>query len=650
MNKHRTLVLAFLLAVFATPLGAQQAQYLTILHLNDTHSNLLAGTPRDATLAGQRGGIARAATVIGQTAVGENPWMLLHAGDASVGDLMHFFPAADPTQSRIPDLEILAGLGLTAMTVGNHEFDFSSPGLLTALMNSLGSPSVLPLLSANIDIPSGNGLANYIQPSVIKTYPGFTVGIIGLTTPMTNYLSDALPVTFEEDETTLGGILYATAAGLRDAGCNYVILLSHMGMKADKALAAAVPGIDLIIGGHDHLATKQPVRVTNPLGQVVPIVQTEGFYSQIGRIELKLHKGAISINKYELIDLDRKVAEEPTVKATVDGIAAGIEYYLEYVENAPFPFMFSAPVANCTQTQSELAVNLGRPGHHDTHVGNLVADAYQNSLGVDIGLIPGGSTAQPLFPGPVTGNDIFRMIGYGANLDDGPGFEVVTFALSGYDLWVGLETTLGDIESDDELFMQVSSNLKYYYDPSQPAGSRLQAVYFNGQPIDPTAVYTIGTNWMVKQYLDMLNNMYGLGMTVLNYDEAGFGEFGLVLDYVANLQVLGGHLTPGRIVAVAPMTAKNNTAPPPMVKIVSAGPNPFTDNSTVVVEAAEAASLQVKVYDIMGREVAVLADGYVQAGLHSAVFEANALPAGLYFCRLFMHDGSVQTVKMLKAR
>jgi hypothetical protein len=242
------------------------------------------------------------------------------------------------------------------------------------------------------------------------------------------------------------------------------------------------------------------------------------------------------------------------------------------------------------------------------------------------------------------------MIGYGANAYDGLGFEVVTFALSGEDLWKGLEVTLGDIETDDELFMQVSSNLKYYYDPSEPPGSRLKAVYFNGLPIDPTAVYTIGTNWMVKQYLDMLNAMYGLGMTVLNYSELHFGEFGLVFDYVANQQVLGGHLTPGRIVAVAPMTAKNNTAPPPMVKIVSTGPNPFTDNSTVVVEAAEAAPLQVKVYDIMGREVAVLADGYVQAGLHSAVFNANTLPAGMYFCRLFMLDGSVQTVKMLKVR
>ena len=71
-----------------------------------------------------------------------------------------------------------------------------------------------------------------------------------------------------------------------------------MGMAADRALAASVPGIDLIVGGHDHLATKHPVRVRNPLGGDVYIVQTEGFYSQVGRITLKLHNGSISINNY----------------------------------------------------------------------------------------------------------------------------------------------------------------------------------------------------------------------------------------------------------------------------------------------------------------------------------------------------------------
>lgn len=652
MNTRNTAIIVTLLVLWLQPLGAQQSQYLTILHLNDTHSCLLDGTPRDGALAGQRGGVARAATVIGQTAMEGGSWMLLHAGDASVGDMMHLYPAGNGAQPRIPDLEILAALGLSAMTLGNHEFDFSSPGLLGALRTSLpidqtSGLAAYPLLSANIDIPDGiqdvSPLANWVYPSVIKEFPGFKVGIIGLTTPAANYLSDPSPVSFEEDEMLLGGILGAQVGNLRDAGCNYVILLSHMGMNADKALAAAVPGIDLIIGGHDHIATKHPVRVKNPYGDVVPIVQTEGFYNQIGRITLKLHFGSISVNKYELIDLDSKIPEEPTVKAAVASIAADIEYAI----GQP---VFSAAVAHVTHTQTELASNLWMPGHHDTHVGNLVADAYQNSLGVDVGLIPGGSTAQPLFPGPITANDVFRMIGYGANLEDGPGYLVATFSLSGYDLMVGLETTLGDIETDDELFMQVSSNLEYRYDPSQPAGSRLQAVYFQGQPLDPYATYTIGTNWMVLEYLKMLNLMYGLGITIIDPQYEDYGEFALVLNYIMTQGTLGGRRTPGRVVAVAPMTAKNNTAPPPMAKIAEAGPNPFSDNTTILVETEEGAPLQVKVYDVMGREVATLIEGYVTSGRHSAVFQAGTLPSGLYFCRLFMADGRVQTVKMLKTR
>ncbi len=658
MKTRFTTVVLLLAALWVSPLGAQQSQYLTILHLNDTHSNLLPGTPRSAPLEGDRGGIARAATIIGQEMASETPCMVLHAGDASVGDLMHLFPAGNPADPEIPDLEILASLGLTAMAAGNHEFDFSSPGLLGALSNSLpldgnGNPP-FPLLSANINIPTDpaeqtSALALWIQPSIMKTYGDFTVGIIGLTTPMANYLSDAAPVTFEEDETAIATTLYTTAATLRAAGCNYIILLSHMGMAADRALAASVPGIDLIVGGHDHLATKHPVRVRNLLGGDVYIVQTEGFYSQVGRITLKLHNGSISINNYDLIDLDASVPEEPTVKAAVNAIAAGIEGYLASV-SAPFTDMFTAPVASCTHTQTELATNLGQPGHHDTHVGNLVADAYQNGLSVDIGLIPGGSTAQPLYPGVITANDLYRMIGYGANTVDGIGFETVRFSLSGMELWIGLETALGDIESDDELFMQVSSNLKYYYDPSKAPGERLQAVLFQGQPIDPFEEYTIGTNWMVLQYLLMLNDLYNLGITIGNEYYPGVGEFALVFGYVANLQVLGGNHTPGRVVAVAPATAQNPTAPPPMAKIRSTGPNPFADQTVITYETADAMPVTIKVYDMIGREVAVLRDGVVNPGVQSAVFNAAGLPSGMYFCRMFLPDGNVQSVKMLKTR
>ena len=56
----------------------------------------------------------------------------------------------------------------------------------------------------------------------------------------------------------------------------------------------------------------------------------------------------------------------------------------------------------------------------------------------------------------------------------------------------------------------------------------------------------------------------------------------------------------------------------------------------------EAAHVSLKVYDLLGREVAVLVDGRLPAGEHEAVFEASALPTGVYLIRMEA-AGIVQT-------
>ncbi len=62
-------------------------------------------------------------------------------------------------------------------------------------------------------------------------------------------------------------------------------------------------------------------------------------------------------------------------------------------------------------------------------------------------------------------------------------------------------------------------------------------------------------------------------------------------------------------------------------------PNPFSSATAVTVELAEAARVRVAVYDALGREVAVLADGLVAAGAHRLVWDAAGFPAGTYLCR-----------------
>ena len=71
-----------------------------------------------------------------------------------------------------------------------------------------------------------------------------------------------------------------------------------------------------------------------------------------------------------------------------------------------------------------------------------------------------------------------------------------------------------------------------------------------------------------------------------------------------------------------------------------AGPNPVGRGAAVALAYAvpEAGPVRVSVYDVLGREVARLADGVVAAGRHQAALNAGALPSGTYVVRLVAGD------------
>jgi 5'-nucleotidase / UDP-sugar diphosphatase len=623
-------VLGLLLSVNAQ-MFAQPARHLTVLHLNDSHSNLVPGGPRNSLGEGTVGGIARAATIINRERLGDRPVLTLHAGDVFMGDPMYNLLYDQPLE-----LSVLAALGLDAMTVGNHEFDLTPFYLEQALNNTLGTPPAFPLLSANLDLTGWSSLSQYIQPAVIKQYPGMKVGIFGLTTPATNYLSQPHPVVIIGDPanpTPLMNLIAGQVGNLRDAGCDIVICLSHMGVALDQAIAANIPGIDVIIGGHDHWPLVQPLVVQNPNGQPVSIVQTAGFNRQIGKLHLKLHKGEVRVLNYHLIDLDSSVPEDATIKAMVDGAATLLEGYV--------PGLFSQPVALCTGTLSEEAFGIDQPGYHDTHVGNLVADAYMAATGADIGVQAGGSTAQKLFAGPVLPVDIFRMIGYGFNTTNGLGYYVMTIDIDGIELWTALESVLADL-SNDEMLMQVSSSMSYAYDPTKPVGNRLQYVLINGNPIDPYATYTVACNEIVPLFLGMM------GVTVTNPQYTPYTEFEVMTDYIINLGTVGPGALPGRVRAI--LVPKRAEEIQPVAMSVTSSPNPFTNDAVINVTLSDESELTLIVVDVLGRTVARLGEGRYSAGTVSKHLHAESLQSGVYFVIARTGDGNVLTSRILKMR
>jgi hypothetical protein len=84
-----------------------------------------------------------------------------------------------------------------------------------------------------------------------------------------------------------------------------------------------------------------------------------------------------------------------------------------------------------------------------------------------------------------------------------------------------------------------------------------------------------------------------------------------------------------------PTGVKNNTASIPSGYGLSQNyPNPFNPTTVIAYQIGATGHVTLKVFDMLGREVKTLIDEGQNAGSHSATFDANTLPSGVYFYRL----------------
>ncbi len=128
------------------------------------------------------------------------------------------------------------------------------------------------------------------------------------------------------------------------------------------------------------------------------------------------------------------------------------------------------------------------------------------------------------------------------------------------------------------------------------------------------------------------DNGVGLGMSVTFFHRA------LASD--------GGFTTPGASVRLTlergSITAREDEAEvPARYELWQNYPNPFNPRTTIRFGLPEASVVRLAVFDVLGREVAVLAEGWLPAGRHEAAFEVKDLPSGVYVYRL---DAGRQTL------
>jgi 5'-nucleotidase len=404
-----------------------------------------------------------------------------------------------------------------------------------------GPPVSLPLLCANGDFSSLPLLDSFVEPWMIKDFGNLRVGLVGVVTPDPIYYSPSTALLFSDPYLAAG----MTAAMLRGMGCQVVIAVSHLGQVYDMLGLSAVPGIDIIVGGHSH--DYLPATVVN--GKI--IVQAGEFGKFLGelKIEVDTTSGGVTLLNHTIHPIHRKIHKDPAILSYLNELRTGI------YKDPRFGPVYSRHLAKAMwdHEQTWLADDpYQEPGHRDTPLGNLVADAIRTGVTaagypVHFALEANGYIGHKLYARKVVGNDLMQVLPYGYDPVSGLGFKIKIVNLYGIELLGALEYTVHMVEYTDEISLQVSG-LTFEYDSTQPAFSRvdISSIEINGWPIDITAFYAIALNEKLLEFLAALGiDMTVPGRVIDPYPD--LLEFNLAEDYMRQLNHLK-YTSEGRII------------------------------------------------------------------------------------------------------
>lgn len=235
---------------------------VTLLHTNDLHGRLT------------RDGAERLAALKEELA----PCLLLDSGDAVARGNVDWRRDGEPAH----DLMRLAGYDAGAL--GNREFHFR-PGPQRCKLKR----APFPVLCANLAAPAGYG--GIVAHCRLTPAPGLTLLVLGLLVPMVTARSLArlvTPVRFIAPASAVARVL-AEASGAA------TICLSHLGLSADRELAAAGLGLDLILGGHSHTGLPEAAVVGG-----TPIFQNHPHAVSLTVVRLAFDQGRLTAVSGEL--------------------------------------------------------------------------------------------------------------------------------------------------------------------------------------------------------------------------------------------------------------------------------------------------------------------------------------------------------------
>ncbi len=432
-----------------------QDLHLTILHTNDTHGHLLPYSYPDvfgpqsdiAKLAVHKdiGGAARRATLVKRIrGEKDHETLLIDAGDICDGT-----PFSTEYHGEA-DIAAMNSIGYDLACPGNHEYN--NP---LKQVQKLISLAKFPLISAN-SVIKADGSSVY-TPYVIRTVGGIKIAFFGLMT----YDARTYPAARTDIQMELPIDAARRIAPELRKKADLVVAVTHIGVDEDVKLAAEVPDIDVIIGGHSHTLLPHPLFVPHAddhdphsiHGAI--IVQDFQWAGTLGRLDLVIHHDAgakATVARYngQLLPITGGLKEDASTAAVID--------------------KFWKPIAVKYGRKVGVAAGDFAEKGQDYANYNLVADAVREQTGAEVELENPGGVRAPLAAGDITYGDAITM--------DPFGNTIVTFKASGKQIKAMLLSAHPAV-----------SGITYTIDHGQ-----LTVAKIGGADIDDDRVYSGATN------------------------------------------------------------------------------------------------------------------------------------------------------------
>ena len=424
---------------------------LTIFHTNDTHGRGLD----DKSI-----GYGKITAYVNQYRALNKNVLFLDAGDAFNG-----LPVIDLSLGRA-NLDVMNLMGYDAFTAGNADFVQGGKQIL-----EFEKAANFPFLSSNIYY---NGKYAF-EPYIIKEIDGVKIGIIGVS-PMNSMVATT--------DSKLKGFKVTDAikevekqVEIVKKKADIIIILAHLG-KTDpevniQKLVETVPGIDIIVDGHDHVLIKEGMKINETF-----VVNAGQYNEYLGMLELRIKDKKLVSAAEKLLGAEefKNISADKNVEELIQKITKENDRILnEKVMILPFTLEGRREFVRSEQT----------------NLGSVLADAEREYTGADVSITVGAFLRESIEKGSVTYGEVLSALPFT--------LPAVTRNMTGRQIVDFIEHNYTEEKIVSPAYTHVSG-MTFTVDFSRPAGARMTNIMINGKPIDMNKTYVLACNEQISDF------------------------------------------------------------------------------------------------------------------------------------------------------